>query len=105
MLLPITQRTMDKKLFKEFAALQAKVKEAEAKLAQAKLAVLDELAKDEIDTFDSPFGRFTRATRTTYAYSDAVKKLEEKVKLAKVKEEQQGLVKVKSQTEYLVFKA
>ena len=49
------------------------------------------------------FGKFALATRKSYTYSPKITDLEEKVKLAKLKEQEKGLAKVK-ETPYLIFK-
>jgi hypothetical protein len=89
-------------LYKELATIQAQRKVLEAQEAELKLAIIDDMeARGEI-TATTNYGKATISFRTSYEYTDAVKKLAEKVKLAQVKEVQKGLAKEKT-TKYLTF--
>ena len=65
-----------------------------------------ELAKEILEKIDDrerfTFGTFTRATKTSYKYSDKVNSLKEEVKMVEIDEREQGIAKeVKSH--YLLF--
>lgn len=87
---------------KEYAKLQAQIKELEGKRDTIKLEIIDGFHKEGIDKVESDYGRFTIANRTSYTYSEKVKALETKVKLQKIKEEETGVAEARN-TEYLVF--
>lgn len=92
---------MDTALFKQYAALETKLKELESRKSELKEKILASLEADKLTKAESVFGTFTRATRTSYTYSDKVKALEEKANLAKLQEQQKGIAKAKY-TQYLV---
>jgi hypothetical protein len=89
-------------LFSEYADLDAEIKALEAKKVALKIKIMYEMENDGETKTTTPFGTFTRASRKSYEYSEAVDKIAEKLKVAKTKEEQKGIAKVK-ETEYLVF--
>lgn len=84
------------------------VKEAIAKLQEEekmlKTSIVDDMKQNSLNTFTNDLGKFTVASRTNYTYSDKVKSMEEKVKIAKHKEVEKGIAK-ESITEYLVYTA
>jgi aspartate/tyrosine/aromatic aminotransferase len=89
-------------LFKKYQELDEEYKKLEERRKEVREAIVEELQKEGISTLDSDHGKFTIATRTSYSYSDKVKALEEKVKIAKVREQQKGIAQT-SETQYLVF--
>lgn len=91
-----------KKIYEEYAQLDADIKALEAKRTAIKIKIISAMEKDGIEKEVTELGSFTRATRTSYKYSEAVEKLAEHLKLAKVKEEQKGVAK-SSETHYLVY--
>ena len=91
-----------KKTLKKYADLQAKIKEMETLRDSLKEEILTEFHKEKLDKVESDYGKFTLSFRRSYAYTKNVKKLEEKVKLAKIKEEETGTA-VEKVTEYLTF--
>ncbi len=88
----------------KYLALEAEFKAIEMERTAMRAAIVQEFQKEGIEKFEDPrLGSFTVAHRTTYEFSKAVKALEEKVKIAKTKEQQKGTAKVKSETSYLVY--
>lgn len=94
---------MDKKLLREYAALEIEYKEIEARRSNLRDAIVQRMVKDKLDKVESDFGMFTVGRRASWTYTDAVKKIEDRLKIAKTKEQQKGLAK-SSETEYLVYK-
>jgi len=90
---------MNQKLLLEYIELDARFKELEAEKATLRAQILDELKKNKLDNF----GSFTVAHKTSWKYSPAVAKLEEKVKLAKNTEQEKGTAKATEST-YLLYK-
>ena len=89
---------MDKAIYKRYAEIKGQMKALEEEEAFLKTALLKDL-KDKV-AFE--FGKFTYSTRVSYKYSDKVLTLQEKVKLAQLKEQEKGIAKeVKSH--YLTF--
>lgn len=94
------------KMLGEFVELAALLKSVEERYDEARKKIVATLEKKGIEKLEDPqFGIFTVSHRVTYEFSDAVKKLEEKVKIAKTKEQQKGLAKVKSDTTFLKYTA
>ena len=91
-----------KQTLKKYAELQARIKGMELMRDQLKEEIIEELHKDKLEKVESEYGKFTISARRSYTYTESVKKLEEKVKLAKIKEEEKGLATPKV-TEYLTF--
>lgn len=93
---------MDKKQLQTYAKLQAQIKELEGKRDSLKVDILVAFEKDGIEKQETTFGTFTVAHKTTYKYSDKIVSLTEKLKIAKVKEEEKGIA-TPSTSEYIVF--
>lgn len=89
-------------MFKEYAKLDAQIKELEGKKEVMRLEIIKSLDKNEVTCEVTKYGTFTKANRTSYKYSDKVAALAEKVKLAKIREEEKGIATA-SVTNYLVF--
>ena len=80
---------------KELASLTAEQKAIEAKIVDIKLKLIDEMKASDLSSYKADYGTFTMGQRKTYVYTDAVKTLEDQVKLKKVEEEERGLAQVK----------
>lgn len=93
---------MNKDLYKKYVALNKKLSELEDERAALRAAIIDGLKKDKTQKVETKYGKFTIAYRTSWIYSEAVKKLKEKVKIAEVKEQQSGIAE-EQKTEYLVY--
>lgn len=95
---------MQNKLLERYADIkeQKKALETEEKLLSQE--IMNQMEKEDVDKYDAGFGKFTIVAKTSYEYTESVKKLEEKVKLAKHKEEEQGKAK-KVESTYLKFTA
>lgn len=87
---------------KKYAKLQEQIKDLELQRDGLKQVIIEELHKDKLDKVESDYGKFTISYRTSYTYTPKVDALVEKVKLAKIKEEEQGLATACT-TEYLTF--
>ena len=95
---------MNDALFEKYSNLDFEIKQLEEQKTMLRSEILDELKQNDVVKQETKYGVFTTASRKSYEYTETVKKLEEKVKLQKVKEEQKGSAKLKL-TEYLVFNA
>lgn len=66
--------------------------------------LVETFAKESIEKVADPvLGSFTIARKTTYEYSEATQKIAERLKIAKVREEEKGIAKVKSETSFLKY--
>lgn len=86
----------------QYAELQAQIAELTKQRDAIKAVIVEDMTRNGEMSKDTIYGKFTVYTTTSYTYTDAVKKLEEKVKIAKVKEEQKGLA-TKKETPSLRF--
>lgn len=93
---------MDMDIYKQLATIQAKRKVLEAQEAEIKLAILNEMEQSDVESVTNKYGKFTYSARRSYIYSDAINRMMEKVKLAKLKEEKRGIATPKV-TNYLTF--
>lgn len=87
-------------IYKEYAELSDTISTLEKCKEQLKSTILSSMKTDK-EQFD--FGKFTKATRKSYTYSDRVKEMEENVAIQKIKEVEKGIAELK-ETTYLVFK-
>ena len=93
---------MKKQLFIQYSALAEQLKTLEKVKDDLRSQIIADMAGDAIEKAETEYGIFTVASRAVFKYTEAVKKLEEKVKLAKIKEEQKGIAE-RSETKYLVY--
>lgn len=87
----------------QLAEIAAEKKELSIKEEVIKEAMLAEMKKEGKEKEQFEFGTVSVATRSSYTYSEAVKKLEDKVKIKKDEEVKLG-VAIPSVTEYVVFR-
>lgn len=89
-------------IYKEYAQTKQKIQALQEKEATLKEIILTTLQKEGIEKEERTEGVFTIARRAIWKYTTTIKKLEEKLKVQKVKEQQRGDAKA-SYTTYLVF--
>lgn len=89
-------------LYALYSALDRELKKLEEEKETLRSQIISDLQSQSVDKVETDYGTFTVAHRVSYTYTDKVKALEEKVKLAKVKEEQKGLAEAK-ETQYLRY--
>jgi len=90
---------------KRYATIKEKIKELEAELKTLAPEIIEEIKNEgEEEKFieDPKLGKFTVCYKTTWKYTEKVKELQEKVDLAKDKEQKQGKAKAIEST-YLLF--
>lgn len=93
---------MDKATYKRYAEVKGQMKALEEEESLLKKALLQDLKDNDADKIAFEFGKFTKSYRSTYKYSDKVTALQEKVKLAQIKEQAKGIAK-EVKNEYLTF--
>lgn len=94
---------MNKELFAQYLKVKLELKYLESQEQDLKQQILKEFRSNQIDKLATDFGSFTVAKRTSWIYTEAVKKIAERLKLQQIREQEQGLAQEKSQ-EYLLFK-
>ena len=93
---------MNTALLKEYALNEEKLKSLEAKKEELREQIVNEMKVKKVDKVESDLGLFTIGRRLSWKFTEAVKKIEEKLKIAKAKEQEKGIA-TSSVTEYLVF--
>lgn len=82
------------------ATLTAQKNQLEETISELKANILAEMKADGLTSYKDEAGTVSYVTRKNYKYTEAVKKMEEAVKLKKVEEEETGKAQV-SVTEYV----
>lgn len=90
-------------LYKKYATLQDKIKELESERDEMKEEILKDMKKNKTVKEQKEYGTFTVCNKSSWTYSDKIKSQEEKIKIAKFKEQEQGIAEEKV-TNYLLFK-
>lgn len=93
---------MKQELLKRYVGIEKRYKELEAEREAIRLEILEDMQKNDTIKAETDFGSFSVCEKTVWAYSPAVKKLEDKVKIEKDKEQKKGKAKP-SITSYLKF--
>jgi len=90
-------------LMQHIAETAQERKMLEVKEKALKDELLEAMKAAGLEKQATQFGSFTVAHRTSYEYTDVVKKLEDSVKMKKVEEVEKGLAK-QEVTDYILFK-
>lgn len=90
------------KIYKQYAIINAEIRELEAKKESLKGDLIESLKDEPEGKVETDFGNFTLGSRQVWKYSDAIKSKEESLKIAKDKEQKKGIAKATT-TEYVVF--
>ncbi len=94
---------MQKELLEQYAALDAECRHMEELKIRLRSQILADLELNHMEKVESDYGSFTVAHKTSWVYSPAVTKIEEKLKIARHKEQTKGLAKAEVSS-YLLFK-
>ena len=95
---------MNKHLLSQYASLDAQFKELELKKAHLRGLILKDLMDNNLDKVQSEnLGTFTVCEKKIWQYTPAITTLEEKLKIARIKEQDRGTAKSIT-SEYLLFK-
>ncbi len=90
-------------LLKQYARLEAEYRQLENERAILRSQIVLKFNTEGIDKQNTDYGHFSIGHRLSYEFTESVKKLEDKVKIAKDKEIKKGVAKAKV-TDYLIFK-
>lgn len=88
--------------YKEYATLMEKIGELEKERDDLKKILIRALEDEPGGKKETSYGKFTLAKRLSWLYSDRVKALEDKVKIAKDKEQKKGTA-ISTATSFVVF--
>lgn len=94
---------MDKTLLKQYVSLDHKFKELEEQKSLLREQIIADFRKNKIEKVDSDYGSFTICQKKNWKYSDKIVLLENKVKIAKNREQEKGIAVI-SLTDYLMYK-
>lgn len=93
---------MNTKNIKLLTKLDEQIKALTEQRDSLRESLLGDLNEAGLEKAVTPFGTLTKAAKTMWKYTSTVTSLEEKVKVAKVREQQNGNA-TKSETYYLRF--
>lgn len=88
---------MNKELFKEYASLKIEEKNIKKRIEELNPILKEEIISTGADKMTTDFGNFTLSSRSTWEYSEEVKKLQDK-------EKAKGIAK-KVETTSLIYSA
>lgn len=94
---------MNKELFKKYEKLENEYREIEIRKNELREEIVKEMIKNKLDKAETDFGSFTVAYKKSWIYSKSISKIEDKLKMAKIKEQEKGIAE-SSETEYLLYK-
>lgn len=92
---------MQVELLKRYSQIRRDRKALEDEEEMLKEKIMGEMKDKSMETI---YGKFTIAEKQNYKYSDKIKALEDKVKIAKINEQETGKAKLRI-TKYLTYKA
>jgi hypothetical protein len=90
-------------LLRKYVMLELSFKALEEQKKALREEIVEDFKKKGLEKVNSEFGSFTICNKTSWKYSESIKSLENKVKIAKDKEQKKGIAKV-TISEYLLFK-
>lgn len=86
-------------IYQKYATLRAQLETLSVQMDEVKKKIIDSIE----DKKETEYGIFTPYNVVTYSYSESVQKIAEKLKLAKIREEEKGIAAVKTVTTALRF--
>jgi len=97
---------MNKLLYSSYAALEAEKDRIEAKQKDLKVLILKEMANlpEGKNGVEIDQGSFTLQKKPVYAFTKVIEDMENTLKNRKAQEIAMGIAKIKSTTEYVVFR-
>lgn len=90
-------------ILKKYAKLNSVLKEMEMERDILKEEIIKDFKKRKVEKEETAYGNFTIGHRSSWVYSETIKKMENKIKIAKDKEQKKGTAE-QSVTDYLLFK-
>ena len=91
------------KLLSEYVKLESEFKALEMMKTGLRGKILEAFEKNDLDKVEDPtLGSFTVGKKKSWTYSPAVKTLEERLKIAKNKEQEKGIAEA-TESSYLVY--
>lgn len=86
---------MNKELFKNYASIQAEIKQLQDEAAMLKDAIAKEMEREEFDEVKTEEGTFYFMTRKSWTYPKTIQTLEKSLKEKKKEAEIKGTAKFK----------
>ncbi len=94
---------MQIEILKRYSEIKQQIRSLEDEESLLKDIIIKEMGEEKVKTYPTVFGKFTVAEKLNWIYSPKVKSLEEKLKIAKIDEQESGRAQVKIK-KYLTFK-
>jgi hypothetical protein len=95
---------MTEELYKQYADLDAAIKQLEFKKIDMRAKILETLVSTNQEKVETSVGSFTVAKKIKWTYSDTLKQLEEKLKIKQLNEQTKGVAQA-SESNYLLYHA
>lgn len=86
----------------QYYEIQNKIKSLGDIKESLRSSIVKNFKENSLEKVESTFGTFTICKKKTYKFTEAVKKIEERLKIAKIKEQQKGIAE-EIISEYLLF--
>lgn len=82
---------MDQTLQAQYVAVETSLKELELQKEMLRTKILHQMMDSKVDKIESEvFGTFSIARRSSWTYSDKVNDMDDKLKIAKIREQTKG---------------
>lgn len=94
---------MEQTKYKQYADIKLQIRFLEERAEELNKEIVADMQDNKVEKVETEFGKFTICTKKTWKFSPKVKSLEEKVKLAKIDEQERGIAKAE-ESNYLLFK-
>ena len=91
------------KTLQEYANLVNKIKALEESRDLLKQSIIDDFTKNKIEKLETSFGNFSIGCRKTYTFTESIKKMEDKLKIAKNKEIEKEIARA-TESKYVIFR-
>ena len=96
-------KTVNIELLETYARIKRQIKALETEDEMVKGMVMEHMKEIGQEKITTEYGYFDRQSRKNYKYSEAVKKLEDRIKKTKNKEIEDGIAEC-SETHFLTFR-
>lgn len=93
---------MNKDLYEKYVAIRFELKALEDKEKALKEQIVADLNQNKVEKITTDFGSFTICKKTSWKYSDKVKTIAERLKLAQIQEQEKGIA-TPVESQYLMF--
>ncbi len=94
---------MNKILYQKYFNLKTQIKQLEEAEKSLKEEIIKDLNASNVEKVATDFGSFTICKKVSWKYSDKVKTIADRLKMAQIREQEQGTA-IPSESQYLMFR-